>query len=256
MLSYSSQPYYFLTEDETIQIGDTVIVPVGVSYELWEYYPSDENHYYIPPEFKSSSQTDTVTGSFVIAGESPGLNSGINGALAASGDSIQNKITVTNKYLLGQQVIFGKTDNKQSVNVGKTVNYTKLYYKADETSGEVTWVAEADRDTAATKVITDADGAASFDGIADGTYYLEEVKAPAGYNLLTAPVEVTVNGASATTTNLSALTVTKQIENNTGSLLPSTGGVGTTMMFIVGGALALGAAVLFVTKKRMSKNAD
>lgn len=245
-----------MTEDETIQIGDTVIVPVGVSYELWEYYPSDENHYYIPPEFKSSSQTDTVTGSFVIAGESPGLNSGINGALAASGDSIQNKITVTNKYLLGQQVIFGKTDNKQYVNVGKTVNYTKLYYKADETSGEVTWVAEADRDTAATKVITDADGAASFDGIADGTYYLEEVKAPTGYNLLTAPVEVVVNGAGATTTNLSALTVTKQIANNTGSLLPSTGGVGTTMMFIVGGALALGAAVLFVTKKRMSKNAD
>lgn len=140
--------------------------------------------------------------------------------------------------------------------MGKTVNYTKLYYKADETSGEVTWVAEADRDTAATKVITDADGAASFDGVADGTYYLEEVKALTGYNLLTAPVEVTVNGASATTTNLSALTVTKQIENNTGSLLPSTGGVGTTMMFIVGGALALGAAVLFVTKKRMSKNAD
>lgn len=246
-----------MTEDETIQIGDTVIVPVGVSYELWEYYPSDENHYYIPPEFKSSSQTDTVTGSFVIAGESPGLNSGINGALAASGDSIQNKITVTNKYLLGQQVIFGKTDNKQSVNVGETVNYTKLYYKADETSGEVTWVAEADRDTAATKVITDADGATSFDGIADGTYYLEEVKAPAGYNLLTAPVTVTVKGTNDTGTVVEAnLTATAKIANNTGSLLPSTGGVGTTMMFIVGGALALGAAVLFVTKKRMSKNAD
>lgn len=140
--------------------------------------------------------------------------------------------------------------------MGKTVNYTKLYYKADETSGEVTWVAEADRDTAATKVITDADGAASFDGIANGTYKLEETAAPAGYNLLTEPVTVTVNGATATADNLSALTVTKQIENNTGSLLPSTGGVGTTMMFIVGGALALGAAVLFVTKKRMSKNAD
>lgn len=154
------------------------------------------------------------------------------------------------------QVIFGKTDNKQSVNVGKTVNYTKLYYKADETSGEVTWVAEADRDTAATKVITDADGAASFDGVADGTYYLEEVKAPAGCNLLTAPVEVTVNGANGGTVTEANLTATAKIANNTGSLLPSTGGVGTTMMFIVGGALALGAAVLFVTKKRMSKNAD
>lgn len=73
-------------------------LPVGVSYELWEYYPSDEERYYIPPEFKSNTQEDTVTGSFVIAGESPGLNSGINGALVASGDSIQNKITVTNKY--------------------------------------------------------------------------------------------------------------------------------------------------------------
>ena len=141
--------------------------------------------------------------------------------------------------------------------MGETVNYTKLYYKADETSGEVTWVAEADRDTAATKVITDADGAASFDGIADGTYYLEEVKAPAGYNLLTAPVTVTVKGINDTGTVVEAnLTATAKIANNTGSLLPSTGGVGTTMMFIVGGALALGAAVLFVTKKRMSKNAD
>lgn len=134
----------------------------------------------------------------------------------------------------------------------KKVGEANKYYKVAD-NGVVSWV---DTKETATKMTTNAQGAASFDGIADGTYYLEEVKAPAGYNLLTGPVEVTVNGTTATEADSSALTVTKAIENNTGSLLPSTGGVGTTMMFIVGGALALGAAVLFVTKKRMSKNAD
>ena len=98
---------------------------------------------------------------------------------------------------------------------------------------------------------TDAHGAASFDGLADGTYYLVETKAPAGYNPLTAPVPVTVAGSS---TDITKLSVTAKVENQAGTLLPSTGGVGTTVFYVLGAVLVLGAVVLLVTKKRMSRN--
>ena len=125
---------------------------------------------------------------------------------------------------------------------------TKMYYKWNATDNKVEWVADK---TQATSKTTDSNGAASFDGLADGTYYLEETAAPAGYNLLEAPVSVTVNGATATEADLSALTVTEKVANNTGTLLPSTGGIGTTIFYVLGGILVVGAGVVLVTKKRM-----
>lgn len=125
-----------------------------------------------------------------------------------------------------------------------------LYYKWNETDKKVEWVTDM---TAATVKTTNDSGAASFDGLADGTYYLVETKAPAGYNPLTAPVLVTVAGSSTDTTKLS---VTAEVENKTGTTLPSTGGVGTTVFYVLGAVLVLGAVVLLVTKKRMSRNED
>ena len=129
----------------------------------------------------------------------------------------------------------------------KEVNGVKQYYKWNDTK-KVTWVADKNEATVKT---TDKNGAASFDGIADGTYYLEEIAAPAGYNLLQDPAEVVVNGANATATNLSALTVNEEVENQSGTELPSTGGIGTTIFYVLGGVLMAGAFVLLVVRKRM-----
>ena len=126
---------------------------------------------------------------------------------------------------------------------------TKMYYKWNDTDKKVEWVTDKAQATSKT---TDDRGVASFDGLADGTYYLEETAAPAGYNLLEKPVSVTVDGANATTANLSSLTVTEKVANNTGALLPSTGGIGTTIFYILGSVLLVGAAILLITKKRMS----
>ena len=120
------------------------------------------------------------------------------------------------------------------------------YYKWDDTANKVEWVTDM---TAATVMTTNDQGEATFGGLADGIYHLVETEAPAGYNPLTEPVPVTVEGSSTNTTKLS---VTAEVENKTGTTLPSTGGMGTTVFYVLGAVLVLGAVVLLVTKKRMS----
>lgn len=122
------------------------------------------------------------------------------------------------------------------------------YYKWDETTKTVSWVYNIAN---ATKVTTDANGTASFDGLANGTYHLVETKAPAGYNQMTEAKEVTVAGS---TTDSEKLSIKAEVANSAGTLLPSTGGMGTTVFYVLGAVLVLGAVVLLVTKKRMSRN--
>ena len=93
-----------------------------------------------------------------------------------------------------------------------------------------------------------SEGKATVDGLAGKNYWLEETKAPNGYNMLTERQVVTFNdNDTPATDDFAAVTV----ENHAGSELPSTGGMGTTVIYIVGGVLVAGAAVLLVTRRRM-----
>lgn len=78
---------------------------------------------------------------------------------------------------------------------------------------------------------------------ADLTYTLKEIKAPTGYNIMS-PDSVSVKAEN-------GVFVHQNIENNKGAQLPSTGGVGTTMFYIIGALLVVGAGILLVTKRRM-----
>ena len=121
------------------------------------------------------------------------------------------------------------------------------YYVKDKTTNAVTW----DEDiTKATEVITDENGAANFTGLANGTYYLVETKTPAGFNPLTDVETIEINGSEEGT----GLTKNVRVENKTGAVLPSTGGMGTTVFYVLGAVLVVGAGVLLVTKKRMSRS--
>lgn len=103
------------------------------------------------------------------------------------------------------------------------------------------------------------DGKVRVVGFDNGTYYLEETVAPAGYNKLTARQKFIISDS-----NLDAVFNDKtfstgsgvHVVNKTGSMLPETGGFGTTMFIMIGGILVLGAGVLLVTKRRMANIVD
>lgn len=105
------------------------------------------------------------------------------------------------------------------------------------------------------KPVTIAVGTATIKGLTKGTYYLKETKVPAGYNGLDGAVSVVVDGTNyqgAAIENGVLKSGALQVENSTGTLLPSTGGMGTTLFYVFGGILMAGAVVLLITKKRMS----
>ena len=138
----------------------------------------------------------------------------------------------------------------------KTVDGKNYYVKV--TDGKVTGWTETKAE--GTVFETPDDGSFTISGLDADTYYLEEVEAPAGYNKLAAPVKVTITATINATTNVGTATVTYgensagtvKIENKTGVELPSTGGVGTTIFYVIGGLLMAVAVVLLVTKKKMS----
>lgn len=122
--------------------------------------------------------------------------------------------------------------------------------------------AKADCDSEhVTEITTDATGAFSIEGVDADTYYLHEVAAPAGYNKLPKAVTVIITGATEKTTDDGAVTleyntIETKVENKAGAVLPSTGGMGTTIFYIVGGILVVAAIVLLVVKKRMNSASE
>ena len=104
-------------------------------------------------------------------------------------------------------------------------------------------------------------------GLDDGDYKIEETTTPSGYNTID-PIEFTItaeheidsadpkltslSGGDVFTGNVTTGAVSATIVNKSGSTLPETGGIGTTVFYVIGGMLMAAAAVLLITKKRMN----
>ncbi len=110
-------------------------------------------------------------------------------------------------------------------------------------------------ETGITQITTDATGAFTIKGLDSDTYYLTEITQPAGYNKLAAPIKVVIDDKGNVTYN-GEYTGTVKVENKSGAELPSTGGIGTTVFYVVGGLMVLIAIVLLVTRKKMSAHKD
>lgn len=127
----------------------------------------------------------------------------------------------------------------------------KLYYfwNADEKKVEWKDISTSTPEEAAkagtiTSATSNSEGTCSFEGIQAGEYKLLEIEAPSGYNLLSDPVTVTFTTSSDDPASLSSAVV--EVENSAGALLPGTGGMGTTLFYILGVCLMAGAAVVFM----------
>ncbi len=154
---------------------------------------------------------------------------------------------------------------------GATTKYavlTKIKDGSATENAEYKLTGWTDTETGAARVKTPANGNIKFEGLDAGTYYLEETDAPEGYNTLTDPIEVIIErtlpkdsaeaaifsgqaikyGQTKDTTGTDHLV---PVENNRGTTLPSTGGIGTTIFYVIGGGLMVAAAILLITKKRM-----
>ena len=111
----------------------------------------------------------------------------------------------------------------------------------------------------------DENGVLTFEGLGEGTYTITELVAPNGYNLLKDPITITItanatlegctwtvkNGETGLTAGADHL-FAFNVENNSGTELPSTGGTGTTIFYILGSLLVVVAGVVLVTRKRMN----
>ena len=147
----------------------------------------------------------------------------------------------------------------------------ELFKHVKDSSGNLTWVSKgvmnATQNPDGTYTIHDATNVTKFEwnGIDDGDYKLVEVVTPAGYNTMAElhftvtathsetadnPILITLSG-DAFTGDISTGILTSQIINNQGTTLPGTGGIGTTIFYVVGGGLMVAAAILLITKKRM-----
>ncbi len=165
------------------------------------------------------------------------------------------------RYLADVEFVLYRKDN--------SANKTE-YAQFDSNNKLTGWTAT---ESEAGKLKTNATSIVGVKGLDKGTYFLKETATPGGFNGLTTDVEVQID-SSCNTLNGATYTVKYKmanandedfadtdeeekvvpIENKRGTTLPGTGGIGTTIFYVIGGGLMAAAAILLITKKRMENH--
>jgi fimbrial isopeptide formation D2 family protein/LPXTG-motif cell wall-anchored protein len=202
-----------------------------------------------------------------------------NAVLGSEGNTNDVELTYSNNpNATGDGTSKPADTGKTPKDTVKVFTYQTIINKLDENKkalkgAEFTLVKKnKDGSTKNVDVVKNAEGTSfTFKGLDAGNYVLEETKTPDGYNTIK-PIEFTIDadydkeaddpqltklsgdvtsGVAQFDANKADGSLTAGIVNRKGSLLPSTGGMGTTILYVIGSILVLVAAVLLITKKRM-----
>lgn len=240
---------YVLVSEETFEVA-----------EDGEYWKLNNDTYTKEAPITANTmiaQEDRTQGGYVATedGREGTIEVGGTKYAPATKEELENTDITIYKLLKANSDLYDSTETKYA----KTVTYT---VKGDEEKEEI-------------KAFVGADGVLYFTGLGEGVYTIKETTTPDGYNTIpditltidwTAPekYEPGTEGGTDCTWSATANTVDGNltlndegvfeltIVNVKGSNLPSTGGIGTTIFYIVGGVLLAGAVVLLITKRRMS----
>ncbi len=273
------------SNDVEVKVGDTVITDKTAIV-----YTESTNSFTVDIPVvdlqENIGQTITITYTAVVNEQAVEKDQEINSVKLTYGHTP----TDTEEFkeeVYSSKIVINKTDNADKKLSGAKfalVNSEGKFYAYDDTNKKVSWVEVEDvvvsdektsitsdmiskllvSDAITTKT-TDANGAAEFIGLKNGAYYLVEIEAPTGYNLLANPQKVTINGTNVdNNTELENVAQAGQTEfdsndnetanviNNSGSLLPSTGGIGTTIFYIIGAVLIIAAIAYFIVRRKGS----
>ncbi|MCR5635616.1 MAG: LPXTG cell wall anchor domain-containing protein [Clostridiales bacterium] len=239
---YDSPSDLVVTYDATLNTSAEIAADGNKNTANIDYRTENDTETETDTEYHKSSDVETVTYTYALAILKVDEN----------GDALEG-------------AIFSVEDaDGNAVNVTATADAGVYNYDADSTSNLVT---------------SPASGLIIIKGVDAGTYTITETQAPAEYNKLASPIDIIaaleststytetittyydadgnvtqteVTGGSSTTTTAPVPVVATTVQNHKGAELPTTGGIGTTIFYVVGGILVLGAAVLLITKKRMA----
>ena len=260
----------FNSDSLEVKVGPKTLTP-NTDYTL-ETNPKDGDSFDVKFTDGKLKTNDVVvvTYSATVAADATiaGAGNTNKAKLAYSGKESTEEETTTYVWKLNvHKYALNSTNDEVALSGAKFVLYrmdsgVKKYAKLTNDKIDV-WVTDKGD---ATTLETSGKGDILIEGLNEGIYYLEETEAPAGYNKLTEPIEVKITATTSVTSgsetvqykNLSessytpATDVTVKVLNKAGTQLPSTGGIGTTLFYVIGGGLMAVAAVLLVTKKRMN----
>lgn len=189
-----------------------------------------------------------------------GSSGNVNKTILDYGESNKTTPSTTTTYTFGIPVFKYTGTEKTGLADAKFKLYTDAQCKDEnevkvkvKTNGTDYIVGDSDENE---NVMTSpaTTGKFNINGLKAGTYYLKEIEAPKGYNKLANAIEIEIdnNGNIKVNKNGTLTSATQvDVENKTGTVLPSTGGAGTTMIYLVGAVLVLGSGVVLATKRRV-----
>lgn len=236
-------------------------------------YSNDPNHTYTgenepaagdPTGETPESKTETYTTELTIT-KTDGNGQILTGAeFTLTGNGVNIVLVSESTFSEDANGTYWKLKNGTYTTTEPTTENQASYDSTEKKYSKTTTLTAKGTGQAETSVkgFVDDAGKITFRGLGAGEYTLTETVTPAGYNTI-APITFTISFDKETkkfSTNNENIsvgadnTLSTTIVNNAGAELPSTGGIGTTIFYVLGGLLVVCAGVLLITKRRMNKN--